>query len=395
MENMEELFYRYNPWWGTNYNLNELLERKQITNFLMKKIDNKDIVFLTGLRRVGKTSIFKLLIKNLLEDKGIHPEKIFYISLDDYLLFKNSIIEILEEYRRIHRIPFSEKIYLFLDEITYKADYEIQLKNIYDLSNVKIFTSSSSASILRSKKPYLTGRYSLTELLPLDFYEYLNFKNIKIAKSDSRLILEHFKDYMKTGGIPEFVLKGDIEYLKELVDDVINKDIALFYKVKNTAVLKDFFILLMERAGKQFSINKVSKILGITPDSVRRYFDMFVQSYLIYIVPRCGKTNEKLLSPKKVYAADLGIRTLFTGFRDLGSLFENYVYLKIKNLDPCYIYYDGIEIDFLTADKTLIEVKYNSELNVKQKKVFEAFASKSKIEIKNILDLNSYLKIKT
>ena len=132
---------------------------------------------------------------------------------------------------------------------------------------------------------------------------------------------------------------------------MINKDIALFYKVKNTAVLKDFFILLMERAGKQFSINKVSKILGVAPDSVRRYFDMFVQSYLIYIIPRCGKTNEKLLTLKKVYAADLGIRTLFTGFRDLDSLFENYVYLKIKNLDPCYIYYDGIEIDFLTADK--------------------------------------------
>jgi uncharacterized protein len=197
---------------------------------------------------------------------------------------------------------------------------------------------------------------------------------------------------MKTGGIPEYVLNEDIEYLKELVDDIINKDIAVYYNVKNISVLKDFFLLLMERAGKQASLNKISKILGITPDSVRRYFDMFYQSYLIYSVPRCGKTNEKILSPKKVYAADLGIKNLFTGFRDIGSIFENYVYMKIKSLAPCYIYKEGYEIDFLTSDHTLIEVKYNSEMDAKQKIIFKSIKCKKKVEIKNIDDLNNYLR---
>ena len=127
---------------------------------------------------------------------------------------------------------------------------------------------------------------------------------------------------MKTGGVPEYVLKQDPEYLKELVDNIINKDIANFYKVKNTGILKDLFLLLMERSGKQVSINKLSKILGTTPDSVKRYLDMFSETYLIYLVPRCGKTNERILSPKKVCCADLGIRNLFTGFKDIGSIFE-------------------------------------------------------------------------
>jgi len=127
---------------------------------------------------------------------------------------------------------------------------------------------------------------------------------------------------MKTGGVPEYVLKQDPEYLKELVDNIINKDIANFYKVKNTGILKDLFLLLMERSGKQVSINKLSKILGTTPDSVKRYLSMFSETYFIYLVPRCGKTNERILSPKKVYCADLGIRNLFTGFKDIGSIFE-------------------------------------------------------------------------
>jgi len=391
MENISELLYRYNPWWEMDFELQGIYERN-IIDPILDKFDSKDIVILTGLRRVGKTTVFKLLIKKLLKDKGINKNKIFYISLDDYLLSKKSIIEIIDEYRRLHKISFTEKIFIFLDEITYKKDYEIQLKNLYDSGIGKIFASSSSASVLRSGKTCLTGRYSLIELLPLDFTEYLSFKNIKIPKSDSSLIAEYFEDYMKTGGIPEYVLNEDIEYLKELVDDIINKDIAVYYNVKNISVLKDFFLLLMERAGKQASLNKISKILGITPDSVRRYFDMFYQSYLIYSVTRCGKTNEKILSPKKVYAADLGIKNLFTGFRDIGSIFENYVYMKIKHFTPCYIYKEGFEIDFLTSDHTLIEVKYNSKMDGKQKKIFKSIECKKKIEIKNVYDLNNYLR---
>jgi hypothetical protein len=104
-------------------------------------------------------------------------------------------------------------------------------------------------------------------------------------------------------------------------------------------------------------------------------------------VQRAGKTNERLLSAKKIYASDLGIRTLFTGLRDKGSLFENYVYLKIKDKNPSYIYEKGNEIDFLTNDKTLIEVKYNSEMSVKQNELFKNIEAEKKIIIKNIFDL--------
>ena len=384
---MEDAFYRYNPWWEGKYSLEGIVQRPVILEQLKKHLPSKEILFITGLRRVGKTTLLKLLIKYLIEEKEIKPSCIFYISLDDYHFSKSSVLELIEEYRKTQKISFKEKVYLFLDEIAYKENYEQQLKNLCDGQNVKVYTSSSSASILKSKKPFLTGRSSILEVLPLDFQEYLDFKQIKIAKADKHLLEKYFEDYLKTGGLPEYVLHSNVEYLKELVNDIIYKDIVAFYKIKTPSILKDFFMLLMERAGKVASINKLARILNISPDTAKRYLQMFADTYLIYLVSRYGKTNEMILAPKKVYAADLGIRTFFTGFRDKGSLFENYVFLKIKNKNPQYIYENGSEIDFLTEDKILIEVKYKSEMPEKQKLLFKNLRAKKKVVIKSIYDL--------
>lgn len=327
----------------------------------------------------------KLLIQDLIQS-GVNPQRIFYISFDDYLLGKETILSVLDEYRKIHKIKFDEKLYCFFDEIAYQKDYEQQLKNIYDNQNVKVFASTSQSSLFRTQKAFITGRTKTFEILPLDFDEYLIFKNTKLSKKDNHLIDKLFEEYLQIGGIPEYVLREDLEYLKELVDDIIMKDIASRYKIRETQVLKDFFLLLMERVGKIFSINKLANVLSISPDTVRRYLEYFSETFLIYLVPRYGKTNERILSAKKIYAADIGIKSLFTGFRDIGSIFENYVYLKIKNRNPSYVYKDEAEIDFLTEDKILIEVKYNSEMNDKQKKLFNSFGEK-RFLIKNYNDL--------
>jgi len=147
----------------------------------------------------------------------------------------------------------------------------------------------------------------------------------------------------------------------------------------------------MERAGKQISLNKMAKILGISVDTVKRFFGYFLDTYIIYAIERCGKLNERLKSPKKVYAGDVGIRNLFTGFRDLGAIFENLVFLKIKSKNPCYVLENSTEIDFLTEDKTLIKVKYEKELNEKQLQLFNNYPAKRKIIVDTF---EKYLKLK-
>ncbi len=381
---MNELLYQYNPWWEESFKNDNVKPREKYLVELRKYLDFKQIIILTGLRRVGKTTLMKLIIEELIA-KGIDSKHILYVSLDDYLLHKNNILEIVNEFRQVHKIKIEEKIYLFLDEVTYKEDFHVQLKNIYDSQNTKLFVASSSASMLRDKKASLTGRAITLEIKPLDLEEYLFFNGIMIKKRDKQLYKTHFLEYCKVGGLPENVLNPNREYLMNLVDDIIQKDITAFNAIKNHQIVRDYFTLLMERSGKQLSINKIGKILGISPDTSKRYLGFFESTYLIHLLPRWGKTNQKLLSAKKIYASDLGIKHMFMGERDLGSYFENYIYLLLRNKKTLYYLYENTtEIDFFTEDKILIESKFYAELNKKQEKLFNEYPANKKLIIDSV-----------
>lgn len=386
---MDQTYFEYNPWWEGDYSSEELVERPGIVSRLERHFGSRSIIILTGLRRVGKTSLLRLLIRRLLA-KGVKPERIFYVSLDDYMLNDKSIIDIIDDYRRIHRLTHDIEVYLFLDEITHKEDFQQQLKNIRDRQNARVFASSSSASVLRDRKAFLTGREITFEILPLDFNEYLMFKNIEIKKRDENLKESYFKEYLERGGMPEYVLDTRREYLQTLIDDIIYKDIIAYHNIKSHQAVKDFFMLIMERAGKQMSINKVANILKISPDTSKRYLSLFEDSYLVHSITRYGKTNEAILAPKKVYAPDIGIRNFITGFRDIGSVFENYLFLKIKSQEPRYVYSNGIELDFFCSEKgLLLEAKYGPAMKEKQQNLFDSFNAKRKMIVSDYRDIDT------
>ena len=382
---MEAILYKSNPWWEEDFFF-EGYERERYLTQLHEVLNNPDIVFLTGLRRVGKSSLMKNFITQLIQKYHIDPKEIFYISLDLYVLDEYSIGEIVNEYRKIHKLSSAQKVYLFLDEVTSKKSYQQELKNFYDLENMKIFASSSSASLLKDTNAYLTGRERTIEVMPLNFKEYLQFKEIHIKRADAHLYESYFEEYMQDGGMPEYVLTGDVSYLQNLIDNIITKDIIAHYNIRNGQVVKDFYKLLMERSGKLLTFNKLANILEISVDSARRYFHYFEETYLIDSMTKYGKLNEQLKSAKKVYASDVGLRNVVTGYRDKGAIFENLIYLEIKNRNPSYLYVDGIELDFITEDGLLIEAKYNSVLNEKQQKLFDKFEAKEKKVVNGVHD---------
>jgi len=383
---METLLYRFNPWWESRYQP-DFISRKGYLKTLLALKDTKDILLLTGLRRVGKTTLMKMMIQSLLGEHGMDPSRIFYVSLDFYGLEHYSILQIVEEFLKIQKVSVSEKTFLFLDEVAYREDFALQLKNLYDAFNTKICASSSSASVLRDKKALLTGRERIIEILPLDFSEFLKFKGITIKKADSHLLEAAFLDYMETGGMPEYVLTGDPEYIKQLIDDIIYKDIISRHNIRNEVAVRDFFRLLMERAGKRLSLNKISKIMGMSVDTASRFLGYFAGTFMVYTVERCGKLNERLKSPKKVYVGDVGIRNTVTGMRDLGAIFENLVFFAIKHKRPCYLLRDGVEIDFFTEDKWLIEAKFGQELTKRQARLFESVDARGRLVVDSLQGL--------
>jgi len=373
---MEELFYEFNPWWESRKRESSIIRKKYFEEF-KKVLKNKEIIFLTGLRRVGKTTLIKQIIYYLIDD-GMDPKRICYLSLDA-LSFKDiTIRELIMKFREIHKIPIDEKVFLFLDEVTSKKDYNQELKNLYDLGNYKIFVSSSSASLLIDKKAMLTGRSRYFEIEPLDFQEFILFKGYNPKKSERYLLKKYFDEYMETGGMPEYVLTGDPAYINSLINNILYKDIIARHNIREENVVLDIFRLLCERTGKQLSYNKIAKILQIGKDTVIRIIRYFIDVYLFYVVEVKGKLNEKIRGNKKIYCADVGIKNVVTGFRDKGAIYENLVFLKIKHMKPEFINREGIEIDFWYKDY-LIEAKYGQKIEGKQKDVFKRYRVKNKI----------------
>ncbi|MFQ5629335.1 MAG: ATP-binding protein [bacterium] len=382
MAELAEELYKFNPWWEASLQ-HAFIPRPKYQKYLVENQDNADIIVITGMRRIGKTSLMKLFINGLL--KNFEPDRILYVSLDALTIEQFPLHEIVREYRKLHKLKLQDRVFLFFDEVAYRKNIHQELKNLYDSENVKIFASSSSTSILRDTHAMLTGRSRVLELLPLDFDEFLAFKKIQLRKAEGYLLEKYFEEYMQNGGIPEYILNGDVSYLDNLIESIIYKDIVAFHGVRDVQGIKNFFRLLMERAGKLFTVNKVAKITGFAPDTMRRYLEFFTQVYLVYPIERCGKLNERIRAPKKVYAADVGIRNHLTGFRDKGAIFENLVFLKIKHKQPCYVYRDGVELDFM-ADDTLLEAKYNSDLNTKQQALFESMDARQNLIIRSVRD---------
>ena len=376
-ENVESELFKQNPWWEQSFSENSI-PRKQYVDKIFENIDDRQIIFLTGLRRIGKTTIMRQVISKLLS-AGIPASNIFFVNLDSFALRTFSIHDLMEKYRELHKKSSDAKFYFFIDEVATKEGFETELKSIYDLENAKVICSSSMATMMRDKRAALTGRTKTIEVMPLTFSEFLVFKNAQVKKSDRAKLEGLFRDYLYLGGIPYYVLTEDKEYINELVESIIYKDIIAHHKIKNEKVILEMFALLCMRVGKPTSYSKLHKLLNISVDSVKQYIGYFEKAYLFYSIGRCTKSyNEKIISPKKIYVGDVAIKNLITGNKDFGASYENLVFLTIKNEKPEYYNENGIELDFITED-TFIEAKYGSQMNAKQGEAFKSINRKKKL----------------
>lgn len=383
---MEDVLYKSNPWWEQSFSCSSY-ERPTVYDQIVATIPSKEIVFLTGLRRVGKTTLLLQIVEHLL--KKIDSKHIFYISLDLITLKDYSIQEIIDQYRKIMHFSHDEFVYIFLDEVTAKPNFNQELKNLYDFGTVKLFVSSSSASQLHEKKAYLTGRARYIAVAPLTFSEFLTFRNYVVQKKDTHLLEKYFEEYMEYGGMPEYVLSKDPHYISETVENILYKDIIAKHGIKNSEKVFDLFRLLIERVGKPVSYTRLANILDISRDSVQQYISYFLETFLFYKIEMKGSLNERIKGPKKFYCADVGIKNVVHGFKNLGAIYENLVFLHLhskKNVfkdSIHFIYQDGIEIDFFYED-TLIEAKYGQNLSEKQQKLFDNYKAKKKVIAKGL-----------
>jgi predicted AAA+ superfamily ATPase len=387
---MEEILHRFNPWWEKSYEFPGIAREEYIKNLLDLR-DAKDVVLITGLRRVGKTTLMRQLICKLLE--VVNGKYIFYISLDNIALKKWSILEIVENFRRINHLRHDEFVYLFLDEVHFKEDYELQLKNLYDSGNAKVYASGSSSLDIIMKSPHLTGRQRIIRISPLDFKEYLRFVGKEISQADQHLYPALAEEYLKTGGMPEYVMTRDLNILQSMVYSILYRDIAGRYEIRNRENLLDILSLLAQSVGTPMSLRKISRVLGIPVEVVSKTLDLFIEANLLHIIEKEGKISERKASPRKIYLADTGLFSVLTENVNLGSMVENLVYLSLKKRGVVrYNRTSGWEVDFVLGKKAW-EVKYKDMIqekdllgikNLKNKKSRYVVTRKKEGEVEDI-----------
>lgn len=358
----KEILFRYNPWWEAKTEFPGIRRGSYLTE-LREKVEERRMVFVYGLRRVGKTYIMKQFVAEGIGDGRIGPERFLFVSVD-HPAFNGIILQdIIDSYRELHGISRDEKVYVLFDEIQSRRDFQKELKAIYDLEeNVYIIASGSNSLVIKHKSGELTGRNARINILPLSFDEFLEFRNITAKTSENYLQYRYLEEYMLMGGLPEYVLTGNPEYVTDMVEDIIYKDIVPRYNVRDPMLMKNLFFLLCNRVGKRLTSSKLARLLGISHETVSSYLGYFQETYLIDLVRKEGSPNEQTYAPRKVYICDLGVMNVISGNEEKGPLAENLVYLKLKARGtPRYIEQKSREIDFL-VEGSAYEVKYKDEI---------------------------------
>ena len=364
---METTYYLFNPWWGGK-DFESGINRPDYLNRLSGFMKRKQIEVLIGSRRVGKTTLLKQFIRQLMHEE-IPVQNIFYLALDHPMCSSTPISGHLKNMRKMFMHNREKKLFLFLDEVQESPDWEAELKSLYDMENLKIFCTGSTPSLIKMQGGRLTGRQVTTTVYPLDFNEFLLFRGISPGMSEDYKYERLFEDYLSLGGYPENVLNPSMEYMGNLLEDILSRDLIRLYPIKKAFALKDLLKLIAASVGSRTSFNKLGKVLGLSVDTVKEYIGYLESAFLVMPMGKWTTSySEKVYAPKKIYLWDTGVKTLFTGEGDKGPKMENAVFMELKrnSMDCGYFAESEKEIDFVVGDNRRpvpIEAKYISSLD--------------------------------
>ena len=287
-------------------------------------------------------------------------DNVYYFNFADIRLYQFSASDfiLLDEL-----IKESNKKILFFDEIQIIDGWELYVRQKLDQSVRVIITGSNARMLSVELGTNLTGRHITKELFPFSYKEFCSFFSYKHNK-------ESYLSFIQKGGFPEYLKTGNSELLSFLLEDILHRDIATRYSIRDISGLKKLCIYVMSNTAKHVIPSKLTSAIGVKSSStVLEYLSYFESSYLVNLIPRFSwSVKGQMLSEKKVYVVDNGLVNVasVSASKDLGRKFENVIYWNIRRKTRKIWYYsDGnSECDFIfqkNEDYFAIQVCY--ELN--------------------------------
>ena len=315
-----------------------MIKREKYLKNIRGFYDQDLIKVITGIRRSGKSTLLKQIIDEL-KDSGVNKEKIIYINFEDIEMsfIKNDMD--LNDYIK-KQIKDDEKYYLFFDEIQNVIDWEKAVNSFKATKNVSIFITGSNSNLLSGElATLLSGRYVSFKIQPFSFREVCELKGIE----DKDEIEKAFEDYMKWGGMPQrFYFNDEQEtknYLMDLYDSIVVKDIISRYKVKDVELLNKILEYLMSTPAQQFSVTNIVNYLknenrNCSNETLYNYLSYITNSFIMNKAKRYDIKGKRVLSTNdKYYLTDLGLGQVKSSIKTKGkgSVLENIVYNDLIN----------------------------------------------------------------
>jgi len=385
---MESAILEDNQHWN-NLDIYNSFESREILPKALSFLKTKEILALIGARRVGKSTVAKLLINELL--KEVESRNIFFINLEkpEFIPYKNDatyLEKIYETYLKLANPDKNSKIYFFIDEIQVFKNWEVFVKSRYENSNIKFIITGSNSSLLTSNyATMLTGRVLKLQINSFSFTEFLTYKNIPhstaIEQVSNRIEISRAKDeYLKWGGYYSVISNSDEsikkEYLKNIAQDIILKDIVPRYNIKNALAINDLFFYVVSNATTSLNYSSLAKKIGIDAKTIKEYINYFEDNFLITTISAYhNKITQQIKSAKKLYLNDNGFLNLGVNRnQNLGNRLENMVFtiFNQQNKDITYIK-DNYEIDFCIDNSKLYQVSYDISDEKTRQRELKAF----------------------
>lgn len=360
---MEKVIVSQNKHWNSRY---DGLYPREILALLIANLQTKHIQVLQGIRRSGKSTLFKLLINHLCDT--IDPKEILYVNLDDpfFIKYANDPTKLYEVVQTAEKLTATKIKYFFMDEVQAIEGWERYVKSVYDSSIFeKLFITGSNTSLLNGKlATLLSGRYLSSSVAPLSFREIVDIEKIGsyMALIENLPKVQRIVDMMMQYGSFVEVYTLPLEFKRNLIstyyDTIILKDCVATQGIRDFKSFKELSFYLISNPTALYSYVSLAKAVGIHDKSVKEYVAYLEECYLVKELRLFSYSlKEQQNNKKKAYICDNGFLALnFSFSTNYGKLLENLVFTELTKAGHELYFYNGdYECDFIIKTDTGLE----------------------------------------
>lgn len=356
-----------------------MIKNRKILDIIAPHHTAREAIVITGFRRVGKTSVLKHIYESIQSANKI------FLDLESPInqaIFRQENYDIIAQILMRKGLDVSKQAWIFLDEIQFIKNLPSAVKYLYDHYPFKFYLTGSSSFYLKNLfSESMMGRKFLFEMFPLDFEEFLQFKDSRLSLTSGFEMLNGFyQEYLQYGGFPSVVLSSSPDRKNIELDNILGSyfqlDVQSLANFHDNKSLHSLLLLLTERVGSHLDMSKLAQTLEVSRGTIGNYLNFFEQTYLITLLrPFSPSHDVSLRHLPKLYFCDTGLINRISQI-SLGSLFENKIFnqLWIRQkynhpsavFDPLNYYQKktGAEIDFIVLNqRSAYEVKTTATMS--------------------------------